>query len=114
MLPDSVDDIRRGPPSCTSREKVHLFFLHSKPHQGKARFAVGDQVIDEWDERGRVTAVWSSLDDAAVDGEIDDVAEWLRGLEKKSKTPRRAVWYTVRPNTGGSMLAGERDLRPAR
>ena len=81
--------------------------------RSKPRFAVGDRVIDRWDGPGKVTAMWRSLDEAAAAGEIDDVSGWLAGLAKKPKTPRRANWYSVRPSSGGSMLAGELDLRHA-
>ena len=79
----------------------------------RPRFRVGDRVLNAWDDRGKITGVFDGLAAACVHGKIHDVNGWLRGLSKKPKTAKRGVWYSVRPDGGGEMLAGELDLRPA-
>jgi hypothetical protein len=78
----------------------------------KRRYSIGDQIVDPWGHRGTITGFWNGLDEAAAAGELSDVSRWLRGLSIKPKTPRKGVWYSVRPSAGGAILAGERDLRP--
>ena len=87
----------------------------SAPRAARAppRFAIGDRVIDPWGYRGKVTAITHGLAAAAAAGEIGDVDRWLRGLSVKPKTPRRGIWYSVRPSSGGEILVGELDLRRA-
>jgi hypothetical protein len=79
----------------------------------KPKFAVGDRVIDPWGYRGQVKRITYGLDAAEAAGDISDVERWLRGLSVKPKTPRRGIWYSVRPNHGGEILVGELDLRRA-
>jgi hypothetical protein len=87
------------------------------PKKGRARarprFAIGDRVLDPWGYRGKVSGISYGLAAAAAAGAIADVDRWLRGLSIKPKTPRRGIWYSVRPGSGGEILVGERDLRPA-
>lgn len=77
--------------------------------KGKPKFAIGERVIDPWGERGKVLSFVHGL--AAAKHEIGDPDRWLRGLSIKPKTPRRGIWYTVRPSSGGETLVGELDLR---
>ena len=81
--------------------------------RGRPRFAIGDRVIDPWGYRGKVTGITHGLAAAAAAGDITDVDRWLRGLSVKPTTPRRGIWYTVRPSGGGEILVGELDLRRA-
>lgn len=85
------------------------------PRTARARptFAIGDRVIDPWGYRGKVSAITHGLAAAAAAGDIGDVDRWLRGLSIKPKTPRRGIWYSVRPASGGEILVGELDLRRA-
>lgn len=84
-----------------------------KARRARPKFSVGDRVIDPWGYRGKISAVHHSLAAAAAAGNISDVDRWLRGLSVKPKTPRRGVWYSVRPSGGGEILAGELDLQRA-
>ena len=70
-------------------------------------------MIDPWGYRGKVSGITHGLAAAAAAGEIGDVDRWLRGLSVKPKTPRRGIWYSVRPSSGGEILVGELDLRRA-
>ena len=76
----------------------------------RPKFAVGTQVIDPWDRRGKIAGYVVGLDNAPS---IGDPGRWLRGLSIKPKTPRRGIWYHVNPRGGGQVLIGERDLRRA-
>jgi hypothetical protein len=81
--------------------------------QKKPRFRIGDRIIDPWGSRGKITRIWNGLDAAAAAGALSDVTGWLRGLSIRPKTPRRGIWYSVRPSSGGSRIVGELDLRRA-
>jgi hypothetical protein len=76
----------------------------------RPKFRVGDRIVDPWDRRAKITAVHFGL--ASADG-IPDPDSWLRGLSIRPKTPRRGVWYSARPSSGGSIVVGERDIRRA-
>ena len=80
---------------------------HTKP-----RYRIGDRVVDPWGYRGKVSGIVHGLA-AAADEIGGDVERWLRGLSIKPKTPRRGIWYSVRPSRGGEILVGELDLRRA-
>ncbi|MDP2343982.1 MAG: hypothetical protein Q8O67_23695 [Deltaproteobacteria bacterium] len=77
----------------------------------KPRFALGATVVDMWNERGAVTAVYVDLD-AAVDAGVVGKG-WLAGLTKAPTTPATGHWYAVLCDSGGDVLAGELDLHPA-
>ena len=77
----------------------------------KPKFAIGDRVLDPWGRRGKIQGFVRGL--AAAKDEIGDVDRWIRGLSIQPKTPRRGVWYTVRPSGGGELLVGELDLQRA-
>ncbi len=85
----------------------------TRASRARPRFSIGDRVIDPWGCRGKVSGIVYGLAAAAAAGDIDDVDRWLRGLSIKPKTPRRGIWYSVRPSRGGESLVGELDLRPA-
>src|SRR5262249_10472391 len=80
----------------------------ARQQKSKPRFKIGDRVIDPWGSRGKVKGIAYGLDSKEAD--VGDVDRWLRGLSIKPKTPRRGIWYTVRPNSGGEVLVGELDL----
>jgi hypothetical protein len=80
----------------------------------RPRFALGALVVDPHGSIGAIDAAYVDLtaaEDAAV---IDDAKKWLAGLEKRPKTTAKGIWYSVVCETGGNVLVGERDLRPAR
>lgn len=81
--------------------------------RARPKFSIGDRVIDPWGYRGKVSGITHGLAAAAAAGDISDVDRWLRGLSITPKTPRRGIWYSVRPSGGGEILVGELDLRRA-
>jgi hypothetical protein len=81
--------------------------------KAKPKFAVGDRVLDPRGHPGKVSGIVFGLAAAEASGAISDADLWLRGLRIKPKTPRRGIWYSVRPRGGGEILVGELDLRRA-
>ena len=79
----------------------------------KPKFALGQVVEDPYGDIGAIDAAFADLQSAEEAGIVDDADAWLKGLEKKPKTPRTGVWYSIVFGDGAG-LCGELDLRPAR
>lgn len=80
----------------------------------KPRFALGQLVVDPHGERGAIDAIYADLLAAEDAGVIDDAASFLKEQEKKPKSKKTDLWYSVICETGGNVLVGEADLRAAK
>jgi len=80
----------------------------------KPKFALGQPVVDPHDERGAVDAIYADLQSAEDAGVVDDAASFLKAQEKRPKSKKTDLWYSVVCETGGQVLVGEADLRAAK
>ena len=67
---------------------------------GVPKFRVGDRVSRRGEDHGKVTGVVYGL-----------AAAEAVGLTATAKTPRRGIYYTMRPDTGGEAILAEHELR---
>ena len=78
----------------------------------KPKFALGDVVIDVYGDIAAIDAVYADMQAVEDAGVIDDANRWLAAQEKRPKTPKSGIWYSLVFGHGAG-VAGERDLRRA-
>lgn len=79
----------------------------------RPKFGLGEVVVDPHGDIGAIDAIYADLQAVEDSGQIDNAAEWRRGLSIKPKTPISGIWYALVYGHGAG-VAGELDLRRAR
>src|SRR5436190_14227302 len=81
--------------------------LARKPRRPK--FALGQVVVDSYGDVAAIDAIYADIQAAEDAGVITDAREWLAAQEKRPRTPRSGIWYSL-VFGHGTGLAGELDL----
>lgn len=76
----------------------------------RPKFGLGQVVIDVHGDVAAIDAIYADLRAAEDAGVIDSA--WLRTQQKRPRTPKTGIWYSLVFGHGAG-LAGELDLRRA-
>jgi hypothetical protein len=84
--------------------------LARKPR--KPKFALGDVVVDVYGDIAAIDAIYADLQAVEDAGVLNNAAEWLATQQKRPKTPKHGIWYSLVFGHGAG-VGGERDLKKA-